>query len=128
MASRTFQVLRYNIYLGSKMLVTISNKEVSIQAYVKCYGKKTEQFDIYFVNERRPTQPVDSDDYPNVTRIVDNEVSGLMIVPSEQYAWYVDLLRNEEPVWASLDDKAQRNRLYCAGELVGEGELASSTG
>jgi len=127
MASRTFQILGYDIYLGSKMLPNIKGQSVPVQAYIKCDGKSGEQFDIFFINQKRPLQQDDSDNYPNITRI-DNNTWGLMFVPTEQYAWYVDLLRNEDPVWVTLDDQAFLNRVYCAGEPVGEGELGSLAG
>lgn len=49
-------------------------------------------------------------------------LAGYMYVPAEHYPWYIDLLRNEEPVYAMIDDDPAMNGLYILGEEVGEEE------
>jgi hypothetical protein len=49
-------------------------------------------------------------------------LGGYMYVPAEHYPWYIDLLRNEEPVYAMINDDPAFNGLYVLGEEVGEEE------
>lgn len=41
----------------------------------------------------------------------------------ERYPFYVDLMRNESPVWVTFNTDAKSFVVYAAGEPVGEGEL-----
>lgn len=46
---------------------------------------------------------------------------GTMFLPSEQYPWYVDLLRNEKPIFGYVyDDEPERNKINLGWEEVGE--------
>ncbi|MGH7460119.1 MAG: hypothetical protein ACREMA_03705, partial [Longimicrobiales bacterium] len=47
---------------------------------------------------------------------------GLLHVSVEKYPWYVDLLRNEKPITASVNSSASENSVFSGEEPVGEGE------
>lgn len=51
------------------------------------------------------------------------EYTGDLYVPVEQYAWYLDMLRNEGPLWAVLaPDTPELVALTSGAEAVGEEE------
>ncbi len=123
MASITFQITSYQVYLGSKLLMgyAAGTQPAPVQAYIRCIGKQSEQFDLFFINKDRNVNDTDSDQYPNQSNITNKTAK--MFVPSTQYTWYIDLLRNEDRVWATIDGSLPKNnRIWCA-EAVGEGDL-----
>ncbi len=58
----------------------------------------------------------------NESIIEPNHVVGRMHVPAERFPWYVDILRNEKPIWAHIDENPDFNDLRLGPETVGEGE------
>jgi len=42
---------------------------------------------------------------------------------ASRYSSYLDLLRNEDPVWVTFNEEAKSFVVYAAGEPVGEGEM-----
>jgi hypothetical protein len=58
----------------------------------------------------------------NVSVVTPERLFGTLQVPAEQYPWYIDLLRNEKPVWARVFDEPALNALTTLTEPVGEGE------
>ena len=66
----------------------------------------------------RPSDPMPPNTYDKPTK-------GWLYRPSSEYAWYLDLLRNEEPVWAHIEESSPYDHcLTSEQETVGEGELA----
>ena len=119
MASKTLELKTYVVYLGSKMLLTIGGTSVHVQALILCRdGGGRQSFDIIVTP--------DSDSIPNTSEITNQRTYGRICVPSNQYTLYLDLLRNERPIFAVVDDSNPLlNRIWC-GEPVGEAEYWSS--
>ena len=52
-----------------------------------------------------------------------DKIEATLFVPEAQYVWYLDLLRNEGPVCATVNSLTpELNCLYTLDERVGEGE------
>jgi hypothetical protein len=120
----TFRVTGYSIHLGDKLLITVAGQPIASRALlINCTGDNNEQLDLHFLSKERPGDANDSDKHGNTTTLTAQRTVGAMFLPVQQYTWYVDLLRNEDPVWATLDGSLPlNNRLWC-GERVGEGDL-----
>ena len=126
MATRTFRIENYWVFLGSKLLINSASSSpsgpVPAQALIHCIGENGESFAIFCLNENRNVQNTNSDEWPSNTQIETNRVRGEIFVPADQYNWYLDILRNEDPVFGHLDDATPHmNRIFC-NEPVGEGE------
>lgn len=99
MAQKTFEVVRYTVHIGYRIGYS----------YIRCYSAEVDRpdvtynyLDIYFVS--------DMDHAPeNQGRIEGDYISGSIYVPAERYAWYLDLLRNESPVYADVDSQNPNN-------------------
>lgn len=110
MAEKSFEIKSYGVYLGSRG--TGYNN-------IMCWGAEPDHnFTIFFVSD------ISSAPH-NKGFIEPNKVVGHIYVPERQYAWYLDLLRNEGPVYAVVNDERPdfENRLRTGAEPVGEGEL-----
>jgi len=114
MASRSFEVKGYEVDMGNKLILTVQGAALPCQALITCRGSQNEQFDIFVV--------ADSQTRPNASEFTTQKVTGRMFIPLDQFAWYLDLLRNEK-VTAHLDDSTPLlNRLTC-GAPVGWGHM-----
>ena len=49
--------------------------------------------------------------------------TGVAYEHDSHFQSYVDLLRNEDPVWVTFNEDAKTFVVYAAGEPVGEGEI-----
>ena len=126
MASKTFRVQRYQVFLGSKLLIAVAGMEAPAQALIHCTGDKHESFDIIFLGAGPGGGEASSGAWPNQSELTDARTLGRMFAPSAQYMWYLDLLRNETPVYADVDStNPNLNRLWC-NEPVGEGEATQT--
>lgn len=111
MATRSFEVKTYEIFLLRKYS-GIPN--VDIRAIVAGTGANGESLAALFYE---PGGQV-PDNYTDLA----GRTVGRSFLPVSDYTWYIDMLRNESPVYATLDDvDPSHNRIWC-GEPVGEGE------
>jgi hypothetical protein len=111
MATATFQISTYEIKLARQM--TIGGGAIQFYSYITCHGGGYTLL-IYFLKP-------DSPDMDNLY-LVDRKL-GRIVVPWNQFPVYVDLLRNEKPIYAYLDsDTPIWNRVYTGQEPVGEEE------
>jgi hypothetical protein len=112
MAIKTFPVASYQGALARQM--TIQGGTIKLYAYINCHGADGHKFIIYFL------QP-DSKVPDNIYNPADKTATAYL--PAEQFSWYIDLLRNEKPVYAYLNsERPIDNRLYTGEEPVGEEE------
>ena len=109
MAYKFFEVIKYHVTLGTETGGGYS-------AAINCIGSHpNEHMFILFSSHNSLPQ--------NSSIIEANKIIGHMYVPSQQYAWYLDLLRNEGPIYATVNDSNPNgNILATASEPVGEGE------
>ncbi len=113
MATKTFQVANYKMALGHSMTAVWSGQQIKIRGYVTCYGGD-HRFIAYFLT--------DDSLVPDPVYIPANKV-GAIFLPFDQMPPFVDLVRNEKPVYAYLNsDRPQSNNLRTANEPVGEEE------
>ncbi|MFX0203068.1 MAG: hypothetical protein ACFFCW_43750 [Candidatus Hodarchaeota archaeon] len=88
-------------------------------AIISCYGSQPikEAFTIFFY-------PSEVDRPENSTLMNGDEIKGRIHIRAEQYAWYLDLLRNEGPVYAFVSDTIPNsNQITTDLEPVGEGDI-----
>ena len=112
MATKTFTVSSYEVNLARQM--TIGGGAIKFYANILCRSGDGYRFAIYFL--RSDSSPADNVYNPTAKWAT-------AYLPAEQFNWYIDLLRNEKPVYAYLNsDRPIGNRLYTGAEPVGEGE------
>lgn len=109
MATKSFEVKKYYVFIRAKM-------GGGRCATIECIGSHAfESMYINFYPHNSPPQ--------NVSIIETKKTIGHIQEPTEQYAWYLDLLRNEGPIYARVDDSNPHfNSLSTSSEPVGEGE------
>jgi hypothetical protein len=115
MPSKTFAVNSYILNTGFKNEATWGGTKILIQGYVACYGADNSRFIVYGLH---PTSPVPASPVYNVPGNV-----GAIFVPFSNLQNYVDIVRNEKPVYARLDsDHPGWMGLSTNKEPIGEGE------
>ena len=113
MATKTFQVTSYKMALGHAISATWSGKKIKIRGYVACYGGD-HRFIGYFLTNDSPV--------PNPVYVVDNKV-GAIFLPFDEMPLFVDMLRNEKPVYAYLNSNhPEWISIKTSKEPVGEEE------
>ena len=114
MASKTFEVLNYKVALGDRMTGTASGITVNFRGYIVCRGEDGFHLVFYFLNENSPV--------PNPSYREENK-RGVVYLPFDQMYIYLDLLRNEKPVYAYVNSvKPEWNNIKTMEEPVGEEE------
>lgn len=95
------------------MNATWNNVTIKARGYVTCYGGD-HRFIAYFLTDDSPV--------PKPTYVVGNKV-GAIFLPFKEIGPFVDLLRNEKPVYAYLNsEKPDWNSIKTSKEPVGEEE------
>jgi hypothetical protein len=115
MATKTFAVTNYVLSTGFKNSASWGGVAIQIQGYVACYGADGSRFIVYGLHPSSPLPPAP------VYNIAGNV--GAIFVPFGDLPQYVDIVRNEKPVYATLNSE-QPNwmGLTTASEPVGEHE------
>ena len=112
MATKTFQVQSYKIKLGDTL--TTGGGARKFPAVVTCYGADGHRCALYFYHEEDPIYPPHYNPQHKFGTI---QLRFKNIMP------YIDLLRNEKPVYAYLNsDKPGWNNISTSKEPVGEEE------
>ncbi len=107
MPTKTFEIARHEITLLGQMLTTYDNRAVPVHAIIRCDGPNGEVFEILVTP--------DWDSLPPYSEITTTHVIGKIVVAPARYAWYVDLIRNEGSILASVDDSSpMKNRLVAS--------------
>ena len=110
---KQFAVDKYIISLGYANTATWSGVQIKMRGYVACYGGD-HRFIAYFLTDDSPV--------PGPVYVVKNKV-GAIFLPFKEMPPFVDLVRNEKPLYAYLNsDKPEWNSLKTSKEPVGEGE------
>jgi len=113
MATKRFMVERYEIKLGHALSATWSGTPIKARGVVACYGGD-HRFIAYFLT--------DDSKVPGPVYIVANKV-GAIFLPFAEMGPFVDILRNEKPVYAYMNStRPEWNQLYTGKEPVGEAE------
>lgn len=113
MTIKQFTVENYSIKLGDEMSATWGGVPIKARGIVACHGGD-HRFIAYFLSESSPV--------PDSVYVEANKV-GAVFRPFEEMGAYVDLLRNEKPVYAYLNSsRPEWNNLGTSLEPVGEEE------
>jgi hypothetical protein len=113
MATTTFEVTAYDVELARQ-----ADLQTACRAYaiISCHGTDGKTLILCFLH---PDSPVPDNHYDPSRGI------GSSYLPAVQYPWYLDILRNEKPVFARMhSEKPHWNKVFTGAEPVGEGELA----
>jgi len=117
----TLQITQYRVSLGRK----VGGLEIAAAAggrcaVIECFGPVV----TYERYVRISFWPAGVELPPNVSVIQSPIVKAELNAPAQQYTWYLDLLRNEAPIFAVVNDvDPKQNTLATTSEPVGEGEL-----
>jgi hypothetical protein len=114
MATETFEIDSYEVKLSREMNGYAQGMNVKFPAYMLCRGKEFHVI-VYVLDDSSPV--------PDNT-FLSQYKRGTIFVPRWQYDWFLDMLRNEKPVYCYLNsDTPKWNSLYTGQEPVGEQEL-----
>ncbi len=113
MAKTQFEIINYQVTLGADLPGIVDGVETKVVANIGCYGKKGKMMVNFIeVNHSFPKSSYDAD-----------KELGTMYLPIAQLPHYVDILRNEKPLFAYCNkNKPQWNSISTGHEPVGEGE------
>jgi len=112
MKSARFEIKNYQITMGANLPYIENGSDVKVCAIVGCYGDEYKLM-INFVaeNEEQPQSVYDAD-----------KKTGAIFLPISRLAGYIDILRNEKPLFAHLNEKVEWITLGTGHEPIGEGE------
>lgn len=113
MAKKSFEVKFYRVFLGTGVVSNI--KSVGYLNCLDASANWVSQLTVYFVPDGSALPPGWFNPATN---------AGAMFRPISQMELFLDLLRNEMPVFASMDDQnpLEGNALRTHPEATGEGE------
>jgi hypothetical protein len=115
MATKTFAVTNYVLNTGYRNTASWGGVTIQIQGYVACHGADGSRFIVYGLH---PSSPTPASPVYNVSGNV-----GAIFVPFNDLHNYVDLVRNEKPVYANLNsDNPNWMSLTTSKEPIGEQE------
>ena len=113
MAIASFEINTYDIRLARRLDTFAQEDLVRYNASITCRGSAYTLI-IYFLDEHSLV--------PNNAYFPDQK-RGTSYLPQSQYQWYVDLLRNEKPIYCFLNSSYPlQNGIYTGAEPVGESE------
>ena len=118
MVDTTFIVKHYYIQLGDTLDAGPYGPEIKARGVISCLGEDQDKVTyVFFAYFLRDDSPVRGPFY-NV-----RAKRGGIFVPFKEMGTFVDILRNEKPIYAYLDsDDPKKNRISTLWEDVGEGE------
>lgn len=115
MTVKRFQVTRYELNAGFKNTAGWAGVTIQAQGYVTCFGDDGSRLIVYGLH---PSSPVPATPVYNVGGNV-----GAIFVPFRDLGSYVDIVRNEKPVYGYLNsDHPTWISLSTSQEPVGEEE------
>ena len=117
MVTHTFKAKSYEIFLARYMTSPDDEHASKYFAYIVITGVDGHELTIKFLH---PDSVIYDNTYDPVTE------KATIYIPAEQsyqFSWYIDVLRNEKPVYVYLSSTSPiSNCLYTGREPVGEGE------
>nr|TFG55318.1 MAG: hypothetical protein E4H34_00725 [Hyphomicrobiales bacterium] len=106
---------RYILKLGHKLKSTWGGTTIEAQGILSCYGEHPQQLIIYGLHPNSPVPPSPVCNWS--VRL------GAIFVPFADFPAYVDIVRNEKPVYARVtSDDPDAMDLGTDMEQIGEGE------
>jgi hypothetical protein len=114
MTIHSFLVETYQVALGHGMTATWSGTSIRARGYVACSGGDHRLIAYFLTEDSQVPKPV---------YVVANKV-GAIFLPFKEMPPFVDLVRNEKPIFAYLNsDRPEWISLRTGPEPVGEEEL-----
>ena len=114
MAVHRFPIQTYSIKLGDKLSATFSGTTIQARGIVSCMGPDNLRVVVYFLTDDSPVPK------PTVTV---NGKWGPIFLPKEMIGPWVDMLRNEKPLFGYINtDRPEWTSVSTTDEPVGEGE------
>ena len=114
MAIKTFAVTTYEVGMGYKNTATWSGVNIITQGHLLCNSADGFRFIVYGLH---PSSPVPAPVYIEANKV------GAIFIPFVELHNYVDLVRNEKPIYAYLNSVSPNwNSLRTSAEPVGEQE------
>ncbi len=114
MAFKKFKVVNYEIRLGYKMSASFNGVDIEAQGLLTCHSVDGYRFVIYGLH---PLSDVPEPVYNETSKV------GTIFIPFKDLSVYIDLVRNEKPIYASLDSENPAwNTLNTGKEPTGEEE------
>lgn len=114
MANKMFKVVNYEVQLGYKMSANWNGVDIEVQGILNCNSVDGYKFIIYGLH------PLS--DVPGPIYYEPNKV-GAIFIPFKDLPTYIDLVRNEKPVYAYLDtENPEWNGIRTGKEPTGEQE------
>lgn len=113
MTIKNFEITSYKVALGHGLNATWGGVNIKARGYVACFGGD-HRFIAYFLT--------DDSLVPGPMYVVQNRV-GAIFLPFKEMGPFVDLVRNEKPIYAYLNsDRPEWNSIKTSNEPVGEEE------
>ena len=114
MSIKQFNVNYYRTSVGFISSATWGGIQIKIQGYISCYGNEGYRFIMYFLHK--------DSQVPAPVFNTGNKV-GAIFLPFEEMPIYLDIVRNEKPIYAYLNStKPEWNGIRTSNEPVGEEE------
>ena len=115
MPGEVFTVNKYILKLGHKLKSTWGETAIEAQGILACYGEHPQVLIIYGLHPSSPVPP---------SAVCNWSVRlGAIFVPFADLPAYVDIVRNEKPVWARItSDDPNSMDLGTDMEPIGENE------
>lgn len=112
MSTTRFQIDKYQVTIGADLPSIQTNKDAKIVGIIGCYGKD-QQLMINFV---------EGFDFPDA-QYDETKRTGAIYVSASLISAYVDILRNEKPLFALCNtENPEWSNISTEHEPVGEGE------
>lgn len=114
MATVSFEVKTYEVKIARELNGSAGGLSLKFPAYILCQGVEYHAV-VYVLDD---TSPVPANTFIPASK------RGTIFVPRWQFEWFLDLVRNEKPVYCYLNsDTPKSNSLYTGAEPIGEGEV-----
>ncbi len=123
MSEHNFKITGYSVHLGERVSFSAETpegkkKQVLITAVITCRGDKGERLMVHFYENGGPLK--------STSHLEEGKIpSGSIFEPQSAYRDYVDLLRNESPIWGYIEigEKVTDVKIYTGKwEPVGAGD------
>ena len=109
-----FEVKEYMVILRQLEVMDFKGTQIRLRGIVRCHGDE-HTLDVYFLDEQS--------NFPQPS-INLNEKKGYMFMPVSDIYAFVDMLRNEKPIFGHLrGDRPEWTSITTSNEAVGEGEM-----
>lgn len=113
MALKVFNVEHYSVSINHELTATWSGTTIKARGKIVCQGDDHRLFVYFLTDDSQVPKPV----------YVENENVGAIFLPFNEMGTFIDILRNEKPVYAYLNsDRQEWNGIGTFREPISERE------